>query len=103
MEKEKLVIEYETKQRVLKKRVKKIKRKIPYSIFIFIFFAIALVFLLEGKLDKFLGNSYNLILVTSAFFVLTTAIYIVIITLKIKDINKEVQSLGEKMYKKMKL
>ncbi|MFN0730086.1 hypothetical protein [Polaribacter gochangensis] len=103
MVKEKTVVEQETKQRVLKKRVKKIKGKIPYSIFIFIFFAIALVFLLEGKLDKFLGNSYNLILVISAFFVLTTAIYIVIITLKIKDINKEIQSLGEKMYKKMKL
>ena len=103
MEKEKIVIEYETKQRVLKKHVKKIKRKTPYSIFIFIFFAIVLVFLLEGKLDKFLGNSYNLILVISAFFVLTTAIYIVTITLKIKDINKEVKSIGEKMYKKMKL
>ncbi|WKD86166.1 hypothetical protein KCTC32516_01525 [Polaribacter huanghezhanensis] len=101
MEKEKIVIEYETKQRVLKKRVKKIKRKTPYSIFIF--FAIALVFLLDGKLDKFLGNSYNLIPIISAFFVLTTAIYIVMITLKIKDINKEVKSLGEKMYKKMKL
>jgi hypothetical protein len=103
MEKEKVVIEYETKQRELKKLVKKVKRKIPYFIFGFIFFGIALITLLDGKLTNFVGNSYNLILVISTILVVISTIYMVIISIKVKNINKEIKSLGEKMYNKMKL
>ncbi|MFT5762109.1 MAG: FtsH-binding integral membrane protein [Polaribacter sp.] len=104
MEKEESVIKYEIRQTNLKKVVKKLKKKIPYFIFIFIFFGIALIILLEGVLNKFLGNnSYNLILIISAFFILLSLGYIIMMLLKIKSFNKEIKSLGEKMYHKMKL
>lgn len=103
MEDEKIVIKYETKQRELKKLIKKVKRKIPYSVIGIIFFGIALIFLLEGRLNKFIGNSYNLILVISIISFVFFIIYMISIYNKIKNINKENKSLGEKMYNKMKL
>ncbi|WP_347173933.1 hypothetical protein [Polaribacter uvawellassae] len=103
MEKEKIVIEYETKQRVLKKLVKKTKKKIPYSIFGLIFFCFALIALLDGKLNKIVGNSYNLVLVISILLVLLTSTYLILMYQKINKINRKIKSLGEKMYNKMKL
>lgn len=103
MGKDESVIEYEIRQTSLKKVVKKLKNKIPYFILGFIFFGTALVILIEGVLNKFLGNSYNLILIISAFFVLLSSSYMIMMTLKINKISKEIKSLGEKMYHIMKL
>ncbi len=102
-EKEELVIKYEIKQTHLKKELAKLKKKIPYSIIVFICFGIALVALIEGKLYKFTGGNYNIILVISIFLVLIVSIYMLSITFKINNLNKKIKSLGEKMYNKMKL
>lgn len=103
MGKDETVIEYEIRQTSLKKVVKKLKNKIPYFIFGFVFFGTALIILIEGVLNKFLGNSYNLILIISTFFVLFSSGYMIMMLLNINSINKEIKSLGEKMYHKMKL
>lgn len=100
---EESVIKYEIRQTSLKKTVKKLKKKIPYFILGFIFFGTALVILIEGVLNKFLGNSYDFILITSVFFVLLSSSYMIIMTVKINRISKEIKLLGEKMYHKMKL
>jgi hypothetical protein len=63
----------------------------------------SLIFLLEGKLNKIVGNSYNLVLAISILLVLLTSTYMILMNLKIKNIKKEIKSLGEKMYNKMKL
>ena len=103
MEKEESIITYEIKQKKLKRKVKKLKKKTPYFIVGFIFFGISLFFLLEDKLNKFLGNSYNLILLISTICIFIIICYIIIITKKTNRVNKEVKTLGEKMYHIMKL
>jgi len=103
MENEKLVIKFESKQRELKKRIKTVKRKIPYTISGIILSGIALIILLDGKLNEFVGNSYNLILVISIVSIIFSIIYLILIYSKIKILNKESNSFGMKMYNKMKL
>lgn len=104
MENEESVIKYEIRQTNLKKTKKKLKKKIPYFIFICISFGTALVILLEGVLNNFsANNSYSLSVIISVFFILLSLGYIIMMLLKINSINKEIKSLGEKMYHKMKL
>ena len=103
MEKDKSVINDEIRQTRLKKDLKKLKRKIPYSILIFGFLTIIIIYFLEGELYKFLGNNYNLIWTIGLFLAFLLVIYLIIIAFKIKTITKEIKSLGEKMYNKMKL
>ena len=103
MEKEKSVINDEIRQTRLKKDLRKLKKKIPYSILIFSLITIVLIYLLEGKLYKFIGNNYNLIWSIGLCLAFLLMIYLIIIIFKIKTISKEIKSLGAKMYNKMKL
>ena len=103
MEKEESITKYEIRQTDLKKELTKLKKKVPYSIIVFVCFGIALVMLIEGKLYKYIGGNYNIIFVISVFLVSIVSIYMLTITFKINKLNKEIKSLGEKMYNKMKL
>ncbi len=103
MKKDKSVIKDEIKQTKLKKELRRFKKKIPYSILLLVCFSFVLVYLIEGKIYKYLGDSYNLILVISVFLVSIVIIYMITIIIKMNSIKKEIKLLGEKMYQRMKL
>ena len=102
-EEKKLVYQYELKQKALKKENQKYIKRIPYYIFGLIFFAIGLITLLDGKIDHYVGNSFNLILVVTSFVGLISIIYLIIIYIKTKKNNAEIKVLGNKVYNEMKL
>ena len=102
-EDKKLVQHYELKQKKLKKENKRYKKMIPYYIFGFIFFALGLISLLDGKVDAFVGNSYNLIVVILSILGLVSLVYLIIIYSKTKQNNTKIKALGIKAYKLMKL
>lgn len=99
----KLVQTYELKQKALKKENKRYKKKIPYYIFGFIFFALGLITLLDGRINNFVGNSYNLIVAIITILGFISITYLIIVFRKIKKNNAEIKALGLKSYKIMKL
>ena len=103
MENQESVINYDLKQISLKRKITELKKKVPYFIFGFGFVGIGLFLLLDGKLNGFIGNSYNLILVLSILYIISSLIYLVFIYIKINRIKAEIKVLGEKMHYKMKL
>ncbi len=103
MNKDKSVIKDEIKQTKLKKELRRFKKKIPYSILLLVCFSFVLVYLIEGKIYKYLGDNYNLILVISIFLVSIVIIYMITIIIKMNSIKKEIKLLGERMYQRMKL
>lgn len=103
MEKDESVIKYQIKQTSLKKGLKKLKKKIPFSIGLFIFFSVILLALIDKELFELLGKSGNIVLISSIILVILLMIYIVFIFIKLKKINNEIKYLGEKIYNKMKL
>ncbi len=98
-----LVQQYEQKQKALKKENKIYIRRIPYYLFGLIFCALGLITLLDGKLNNYVGNSYNLILVVATVFAFISIIYLVIILKNLRRNKKEIKALGNKVYKIMKL
>lgn len=102
-EKEKLVHRYELKQKKLKKENQAYKKKIPYYLFGFIFFAFGLIMILDGKLNEYVGNSYNLILIVFTVTVLFFMMFLININLKIRSNKRKSKDLGNKIYRKMKL
>jgi hypothetical protein len=98
-----LVQQYELKQKKLKKENLTYKKRAPYYIFGFVFFAIGLISLLDGRVDNYVGNSFNLILVITLFAGLISIVYLIIIYVKTKKNNTEIKALGTKVYKLMKL
>lgn len=102
-EEKKLVHYYEQKQKTLKKENKRYKKMIPYYIFGFIFFALGLITLLDGKVNDLVGNSYNLIVVILSIVSLISLVYLIIIYTKTKRNNTKIKALGIKAYKLMKL
>ena len=103
MENQESVINYDLKQISLKRKIAELKKKIPYFIFGFVFFGIGLFLLLDGRLNDFIGNSYNLILVLSILYIIISLIYLVFMYIKINRIKAKIKVLGEKMHNKMKL
>ena len=102
-EEKKLVYQYELKQKALKKENLKYKKRVPYYIFGFIFFAIGLITLLDGRVDHYVDNSFNLILVITSIVGFISIIYLIIIYMKTKKNNAEIKVLGNKVYNEMKL
>ena len=98
-----LVQQYELKQKKLKKENLIYKKRVPYYIFGFVFFAIGLITLLDGRVNNYVGNSYNLILIISFVLSIISVVYLVIIYIKTKKNNTEIKALGTKVYKLMKL
>jgi len=99
----KLVQQYELKQKALKKENLRYKKRIPYYIFGFVFFAIGLIYLLDGIIDNCIVNSFNLILIISSIFTVVSMVYLMIIYIKTKKNTTEIKTLGTKIYKLMKL
>ncbi len=102
-EEKKLVYQYELKQKALKKENRRYKKRVPYYIFGFVFFAIGLIYLLDGRIDTYVINSFNLILIVSSILTVVSAVYLMIIYIKTKKNNTEIKVLGTKIYKLMKL
>jgi uncharacterized membrane protein len=102
-EEKKLVYQYELKQKALKKENQKYIKRIPYYIFGFIFFAIGLITLLDGRVDNYVSNSINLIILITSIVGLISIVYLIIIFIKIKKNNAEIKVLGNKVYQEMKL
>ena len=88
-EKEKLVHRYELKQKKLKKENRTYRKKVPYYIIGFIFFALGLIMILDGKLNEHVGNSYNLILIIISITVLFFMVYLIRVNLKIRNNKKK--------------
>jgi len=99
----KLVYQYELKQKALKKENRRYKKRIPYYIFGFIFFAIGLISLLDGRIDNCVVNGFNLILIVTSIFSVVSIVYLMIIYIKTKKNTTEIKVLGTKIYKLMKL
>lgn len=99
----KLTLKYERSQKTLRKENKILIKKIPYYIFGFLFFAIGLLMLLDGKLNEFVGNSFNLILIIAILFSIFSLVFLVLISIKTSRNKKEIKVLGNKLYKLMKL
>lgn len=102
-EKEKLVHRYELKQKKLKKENRTYRKKVPYYVFGIILFALGLIMILDGKLNEYVGNSYNLILIIISLTVLSFIVYLIRINLKIRNNKVKIKDLGNKIYRKMKL
>lgn len=99
----KLVRQYELKQKKLKKENLTYKKRAPYYIFGFIFFAIGLISLLDGRVNNYVGNSFNLILIITSVLSIISIAYLALIYIKTKKNNTEIKALGTKVYKLMKL
>ncbi len=99
----KLVYQYELKQKALKKENRRYKKRVPYYIFGFVFFAIGAIYLLDGIIDNCVINSFNLILIITSILTVVSIIYLMIIYIKTKKNNTEIKVLGTKIYKLMKL
>jgi len=99
----KLVYQYELRQKELKKENLTYKKRIPYYIFGFVFFAIGLISVLDGIIDNCVVNSFNLILIITAIFTIISMVYLMIIYVKTKKNTTEIKVLGTKIYKLMKL
>ena len=97
------ILEIQNNQKKIKKEKKKLIKSIPYFIFGFVFFGIGVIYLLEEKLNHIVGNSHNLILIIAIIFGIVSLIYMIIISLKVKNKNEELKLLGNKLYNLMKL
>lgn len=98
-----LVHKYEQKQKALKKENITYKKRAPYYIFGLIFFALGLISLSEGKLNDYVENSYNLIIIITIIFILIIILYLIGIYRISQKNKKEIKNLGNKIYKLMKL
>ncbi|MFT4575522.1 MAG: hypothetical protein ACI9SI_000430 [Polaribacter sp.] len=98
-----LVHQYGLKQKALKKENIKYIKRIPYYISGFVFFAIGLIYLLDGRVNHYVGNTFNLIVIIAAILGLTCLFYIIIIYIKTKKNNIEIRVLEIKTYNIMKL
>ena len=94
---------YENKQRTLRKEKESLKKKVPYFLFGFLFFAFGAITLLDGKCNEYLGNSNNLILISLSLLLIISFVYLIMVGVKIKQKNAEIKNLGNKLYKLMKL
>lgn len=102
-EEKKLVYQYELRQKALKKENRRYKKRAPYYIFGFIFFAIGVIYILDGRIDNCVINSFNLILIITSILTIVSVVYLMILYIKTKKNNTEIKVLGTKIYKLMKL
>ena len=99
----KLTQKYTHSQKALRKENKRLIKKAPYYLFGFLFFALGLIMLLDGELNEFVGNSFNLILIIAILFSIFSLVFLVLISIKTTRNKKEIKILGNKLYKLMKL
>jgi uncharacterized membrane protein len=97
------VIALEERQRKLKKEVKQIKKRMPYYITGFFFFSFLIIGLFEGKLDKYIGDSINFIIIVGIVCCATCLVYLITLTKKVASKKKENKEIGSKLYRLMKL
>lgn len=97
------VIALETQQRKLKKKIKSLKKQIPYYVIGFLFFGFILFELFEGKLNQIVGNSLNLFIAIGLISCCICLIYLFITSNNIANMKKENKEIGSKLYKIMKL
>ena len=102
-EKVEKIRELQEAQKLLKKEIKSLKKKIPYFIIGFIFFSIGCISVFEGKFNDLFGNSYNLILSIIVLLILTSIAYIILTAFKVKVKNSQIKTIGLQLYNMMKL
>jgi hypothetical protein len=98
-----VVKKYKQRREHLRKKNNLYIKKIPNTFFKAIFIAIGLIFLLDGKVNAYVGNSLNLIIIIVSVFGFTFVSYLIRYYIKTKKNTIEIKTLGAKIQKLMSL
>jgi len=102
-EEKKLIVQYERKQKSIKKDIKELKKKIPYCFSGFVLCTIGVIYLLQIRTSNMISSTLYSIIAGVSTIGIIALIYFININLKINKKRKENKILGSKMYKIMKL
>ncbi|MEE9409191.1 MAG: hypothetical protein V3V28_14075 [Polaribacter sp.] len=97
------IVKQQAQQKVLKKEVESIKKKMPTYIVGFIFFTFLALYLFEDRFYQFFGNSVDFFRGTIILLGIFCLIFISKNYFSIKKKEKEIKNLSNKLYDLMKL
>ena len=102
-DKNKKIIQLKRKQSLLKEKIKRMKKYVPYTLSFLSITTLAIIFFYDYMIYNFFGNHFGALAILISCIGLISITYLVRTHFKVQTLNGKIKSINSKLYLLMRL
>ena len=103
VEKNKKIVKLKSKQSKLRKKIKRKKKYVPYTLSFLLITTLAILFFYDYMIYNFFGNHFGALAIIISFIGLISVSYLISTHFKVQNLNNEIKNINSKLYLLMRL